>query len=336
MKHFLQKLMTKTDLGQSEMASAFDMIMSGQSTPAQTGSFLTALRMKGETIVEICGAASSMRRHAVFIDTAGASVVDTCGTGGDSLNTFNISTTAAFVAAGAGVRIAKHGNRAVTSKCGSADVLSALGVNIEAPPDVVEDCIRTIGIGFLFAQALHPAMKHAGSVRRDLGIRTIFNMLGPLTNPAGARGQILGVFSAELTETFAWVLKELGSKRALVVHGNDGMDEITTTTTTRISELRDGRIMTREFDPLPFIGKYATLSDLCGGDPQVNAAITRDVLIGRPGPHRDIVCLNAAGAIVASGLADDFGKAVGMAGESIDHGKATRVLEEMVQRTNAA
>lgn len=335
MKQYLQKLVAKTDLSQPEMAAAFDLIMSGQSSPAQTGAFLTALRMKGETTVEICGAAYSMRRHAVFVDTGGLPVVDTCGTGGDSLNTFNISTTAAFVAAGAGLRIAKHGNRAVTSQCGSADVLVALGVKLEASPDIVEDCIKTVGIGFLFAQALHPAMKHAGPVRKDLGIRTIFNMLGPLTNPAGAKGQILGVFSAELTETFAAVLKELGSKRALIVHGKDGMDEITTTTTTRISELRDGRITTREFDPLRFIDELAPLSALAGGDPQANAAITRNVLAGKTGPHRDIVCLNAAGAIIAGSKADDFETAIAMARESIDSGKAMQALDGLVKKTNS-
>ncbi|MEI6971874.1 MAG: anthranilate phosphoribosyltransferase [bacterium] len=334
MKQYLRKLVSRTDLTQTEMAEAFDFIMSGRSSPAQTGAFLAAMCMKGETIVEISGAAASMRRHAVFIDTAGLPVVDTCGTGGDSLNTFNISTTAAFVVAGAGVRVAKHGNRAVTSKCGSADVLAELGVNLDAKPHVVEDCIRTAGIGFLFAQSLHPAMKHAGPVRKDLGFRTVFNMLGPLTNPAGARGQILGVFSAELTETFAAVLKELGSKRALVVHGNDGMDEITTTTTTRISELRDGRITTREFDPLQHVDGYATLADLAGGDPQVNAAITRNVLAGIKGPHRDIVCLNAAGAIIAGGRADDFETAVSLARKAIDSGKAMQALEALVKASN--
>jgi len=336
MKQYLQNIVEKKDLSQPDMTAAFDLIMSGQSSPAQTAAFLTGLRMKGETVSEIAAAAASMRRHAVFIDTAGLQVVDTCGTGGDSLNTFNISTTAAFVAAGAGVPVAKHGNRAVSSKCGSADVLAALGVRIEVPADVVEDCIRTVGIGFLFAQALHPAMRHAGPVRRELGIRTIFNMLGPLTNPAGARGQILGVFSSELTPAFASVLKELGSRRALVVHGNDGMDEITTTTTTRISELRDGRISTYEFDPIRYIDRYASLAELEGGNPETNASILRMVLSGSGGPHRDIVCLNAAGAIVAGGKTDEFGAAVDMARRSIDTGAALRKLEELVARTAAS
>jgi len=336
MKQYLQTIVDKRDLTQTDMMAAFDLIMSGQSTPAQTAAFLVGLRMKGETVSEIAAAAASMRRHAVFVDTGGIPVVDTCGTGGDSLNTFNISTTAAFVAAGAGITVAKHGNRAVSSKCGSADVLSALGVKIDVPADVVEDCIRSVGIGFLFAQMLHPAMKHAGPVRRELGIRTIFNMLGPLTNPAGARGQILGVFSSELTPAFASALKELGSRRALVVHGNDGMDEITTTTTTRISELRDGKITTYEFDPGKYIEKFASMTDLEGGEPQANAAITKRVLSGEKGAHRDIVCLNAAGAIVAGGKTDRFDAAFDLAKQSIDSGAALRKLECLVARTTAA
>jgi anthranilate phosphoribosyltransferase len=334
MKQYLEKVIAGTDLTQDEMNEAFDLIMAGETTPAQMGGFLIGLRMKGETVSEIAGAAASMRRHAVLVDVGGKPVVDTCGTGGDGSNTFNISTTAAFVVAGAGVAVAKHGNKAVSSKCGSADVLDALGVKINVAPDIMEESIRDAGIGFLFAPALHPAMKHAMPVRKEMGVRTIFNMLGPLTNPAGAKGQILGVFSPELTEPFANVLKELGSDRALLVHGNDGMDEITTTTTTRISELRDGRVTTYDFDPTEHIDNYADAGDLAGGDPSQNAEIVRDILNGTPGPKRDIVCLNAAGAIIAGGRADSFKEALPLACASIDTGKALLALEGLVKVTN--
>jgi len=316
-----------------ETSAVFDRLMDGRFTPAQTGALLTALRMKGEGVEELTGAAAAMRRHAVLIDTGGLPVVDTCGTGGDRAGTFNISTTAALVVAGAGVPVAKHGNRAVTSKCGSADVLVALGVNIEAPPETVEECIRDIGIGFLFAQKLHPAMKHAAPVRRELGIRTIFNMLGPLTNPANARGQILGVFAPELTESFAAVLRTLGSKRAFIVHGRDGLDEITVTTTTRVTELHDGRLRTYELDPLPFIGAYHPADSLRGGSPQENAAITRRVLAGESGAARDIVLLNAAAGIVAGGKADDLRKGFELAEISIDSGQAAAKLQALIEHT---
>ncbi|MBM4149303.1 MAG: anthranilate phosphoribosyltransferase [Lentisphaerae bacterium] len=335
MKNQLQKLTGRADLTQAETEEAFDLIMDGQATPAQIGALLAALRTKGETVAEIAGGAASMRRHAVFIDAGGLPVVDTCGTGGDGSGTFNISTTAAFVAAGAGVPVAKHGNRAITSKCGSADLLAALGVNIEAAPSVVEECIREAGIGFLFAPRLHPAMKHAMGPRKELGVRTIFNMLGPLTNPAGAKGQIIGVFAAELTEPFAEVLKALGSRRAFVVHGHDGMDEITTTTATRMSELRDGRVLTYEFDPLPLIENYAEASGLAGGDTAENAGITRSVLAGEAGAARDIVRLNAAAAIVAGGKAADIREGWLAAGEAIDSGRAAKALEKLVEFSNA-
>ncbi|MBN1670669.1 MAG: anthranilate phosphoribosyltransferase [Kiritimatiellae bacterium] len=313
------------------MTEAFDRIMSGEVTPAQIGAFIVALRMKGETIEEISGAAASMRRHAVFVDPGGLPVVDTCGTGGDGSDSFNVSTTSAFVVAGAGVPVAKHGNRAVSSKCGSADVLKALGVNVEAAPEVVEECIRDAGIGFLFAPSLHPAMKHAIGPRREIGVRTIFNMLGPLTNPAGAKGQILGVFAAELTEPFAHVLKNLGSRRALIVHGQDGMDEITVTTTTRISELRNGQVRTYEFDPLPYIEHHHDAGDIAGGEPNENAERLKKVLAGEPGAARDIVLLNAAAGVIAGGKADDFKQAYGLARESIDSGRALQALEALVR-----
>lgn len=331
MKQYLQKIVAKENLTQGEMSEAFDLIMSGQATPAQIGALLMGLRIKGETVDEIAGGASSMRKHAVFVDCGGLPVVDTCGTGGDGSNTFNISTTAAFVVAGAGVPVAKHGNRAITSKCGSADVLAELGVNIDALPETVENCVREAGIGFLFAQKLHPAMKHAIGPRKELGVRTIFNMLGPLTNPAGAKGQIIGVFSAQLTEPFANVLKLLGSRRAFIVHGHDGMDEITTTTKTRVSELCDGRVKTYDFDPIQFTGEYSAAADLAGGDPAVNAEITRKVLAGEKGPRRDIACINAAAAIVSGGKALDMKQGWELAQNSIDSGRAQQALEMLVK-----
>jgi anthranilate phosphoribosyltransferase len=331
MKQYLQRIIAGENLALHEASDVFDLIMSGQATPAQIGGLLIGLRIKGETVDEIAGGASSMRRHAVFIDCGGLPVVDTCGTGGDDSHTFNISTTAAFVVAGAGVPVAKHGNRAITSKCGSADLLAELGVNIEALPETVENCVREAGIGFLFAPKLHPAMKHAMGPRKELGVRTIFNMLGPLTNPAGAKGQIIGVFSAELTESFAQVLKMLGSRRAFIVRGHDGMDEITTTTITRISELSEGRVKTYDFDPIQFIGEYSSSVDLNGGDPAVNAGITQKVLSGEKGAPRDIVCINAAAAIVAGGKAGDIKQGWEMAQQSIDSGSAKKALEMLVK-----
>jgi len=333
MKDTLQKLLQKQDLTDPEAVAAFDAIMDGQATPAQLGGFLTAMRMKGETPSEIAAAASSMRRHAVFVDPRGKPVVDTCGTGGDSLGTFNISTTAAFIVAGAGVPVAKHGNRSITSKCGSADVLAELGVNLDAPPDVMEESIHEVGIGFLFAAKLHPAMKHAMGPRRELGFRTIFNLLGPLTNPAGAKSQVLGVFAPEMTEVFADVLRRLGSHRVFVVHGRDGMDEITTTTTTRVSELRDGSVKTYNLDPLEFLDHYAKPDDLRGGDPATNAGLLRAVLSGEKGPRRDIACLNAAAGIVAGGKAADLRAGFQAACESVDSGRALLALDGLVRKS---
>ena len=335
MKQYLQKILDGSNLSQKEASEAFDLIMSGEATPAQIAGFIVALRMKGESVDEIAGGASSMRRHAIFIDTGGLPVVDTCGTGGDTCHTFNISTTAAFVVAGAGVPVAKHGNKAISSKCGSADLLIQLGVNVEVPPDKVEECVREAGIGFMFAPKLHPAMKHAMGPRRELGVRTIFNMLGPLTNPAGAKSQIIGVFSPELTEPFANVLRLLGSKRAFIVHGHDGMDEITTTAATRVSELNSGKVRTYELNPLDFITEYAVLADLAGGEPAANAEITRKVLSGEKGPCRDIVCLNAAAAIVAGGKAENLKDGWKLAEKSVDSGKAQKALENLIKLTNS-
>jgi len=334
MKQYLAKVIEKQDLTQGEMTEAFDLIMSGEATPSQIAGFIVALRMKGETVDEIAGGAASMRQHAVFVDPAGLPVVDTCGTGGDSCDTFNISTTSAIVVAGAGVPVAKHGNRAISSKCGSADLLAALGVKLDVPPEVEEEAIREAGIGFLFAPGLHPAMKYAMPPRKEMGVRTVFNMLGPLTNPAGAKNQIIGVFSPELTEPFANVLRLLGSKRAFIVHGHDGMDEMTTTTTTRVSELVDGQVKTYDFDPLEVLEDYAAPEDLAGGDAEANAAITRSILEGKAGAPRDIVCLNAGAAVVVGGKAANLKEGFAKAQESIDSGSALKALEMLVEVTN--
>ncbi len=335
MQAVLQQVVQGRNLTEAQMVSAFDKIMNGEATPAQLGALLTALRMKGETVDELSGACQSMRRHAVLVDPRGRKVVDTCGTGGDGLGTFNISTTAAFVVAGAGVPVAKHGNRSITSRCGSADVLAQLGVNLDAAPEVMEECLQEVGIAFLFAPKLHPAMKHAMGPRRELGVRTVFNMLGPLTNPSGAKAQIIGVFAPELTEPFAEVLRLLGSRRAFVVHGHDGMDEITTTTTTRVSELVNGAVKTYELDAQDFVGDHAALKDLAGGTPAENAATTRRVLDGAPGPCRDIACLNAAAAIVAGGGAQTLRQGWDLAAEAVASGRARKALEDLVRISQA-
>ena len=335
MQPILNKLIQRQNLTRNEMTQAMDQIMDGKATPAQIAAFLTALRLKGETVDEVTGAAETMRRHAVFIDAGARTVVDTCGTGGDGANTFNISTTTAFVAAGAGICVAKHGNRAVSSKCGSADVLVALGVNIEADPAVMEHCIQEHGIGFLFAPKMHPAMKYAAPVRRELGFRTLFNMLGPLTNPAGATGQVLGVFAAPLTEMFANVLRQLGTRRAFVVHGMDGLDEITATGCTRVCELRDGQVRTYELSAELIFGESCHPKDLAGGEPARNAEILRGILNGTTqGAPRNVVLLNAAAAIVAGEKADRFEDGLRLAAESIDAGAALGKLEALIAATH--
>jgi anthranilate phosphoribosyltransferase len=336
MKAYLEKVMARQDLTQEEAREAFDTIMSGRASPAQMAGFLVAMRMKGETPAELAGGALSMRSHAVQIDVGTLRVVDTCGTGGTGCHAFNVSTTGAFVTAGAGVPVAKHGNRSITSTCGSADVLEALGVNLDVTAETVEQCIRDAGIGFMFAPRMHPAMKHAMGTRKELGIRTMFNMLGPLTNPARARCQVLGVFAPELTESFANVLRLMGSERAFVVHGLDGMDEITTTSGTRVSELKDGDVTTYELDPTEFVDSLATPQDLAGGDPATNAAIARAVLLGEAGAARDIVCLNAGAAIVAGGKAESLAQGVELARSAIDSGRAEAALASLVQITNGS
>lgn len=331
----IQKVVNGENLTEQEAIDVMNIIMGGEATDAQIASFITALRLKGETIEEITGCARVMREKATKIQTNRPLVVDTCGTGGDGAHTFNISTTAAFVAAGAGVPIAKHGNRSVSSRCGSADVLKTLGVNIEVEPDVISRCVDKIGIGFLFAPLLHGAMKYAIGPRREIGIRTIFNILGPLTNPAGAQAQVLGVYDANLTEPLAKVLNNLGSKHVFVVHGKDGLDEITTTTDTQVSELANGAVRTYTLNPEEVGISKATSQDLIGGTPEENAVITLDILQGKSGPKRDIVLLNTAEAIVAGGKADNLRQGIDIAVDAIDSGRALEKLEALKEMTNS-
>ncbi|MCK5784725.1 MAG: anthranilate phosphoribosyltransferase, partial [Desulfobacterales bacterium] len=274
-----------------------------------------------------------MRKKALRIQTSAPTVIDTCGTGGDGLKTFNISTTTAFVVAGSGVTVAKHGNRSISSQCGSADLLEALGVKIDTDPEVVEEAVNEIGIGFLFAPVYHGAMKYAGKARMEVGIRSIFNMLGPLTNPAAANCQLLGVFAPELTEMFANALRLLGTKRAFVVHGHDGLDEISVCAPTRVSELRDGLINTYDINAEQYVGRLAEPGDLVGGMPSENAEITKKILNGEKGPKRDVVVLNSAAALVAASVAGDIKEGIGRAKESLDSGVAVKKLAELVEFT---
>jgi anthranilate phosphoribosyltransferase len=324
----------------AEQAEAVtDQIMTGEATPAQIAGFLVALRVKGETADEITGCARAMRRAAVQVRPSRSDVVDTCGTGGDCAGTFNISTTAAFVVAGAGLGVAKHGNRSVSSQSGSADVLEALGVNLSLTPDQVAQAIDEIGIGFLFAPNFHPAMRYAIGPRRELGVRTVFNLLGPLTNPAGATAQVLGVYDASLTQVLARVLQQLGSRAAYVVHGHGGLDELTTTGPSRVSCFGvapgNGDVITEMLDPCALGFSEAEPRELLGGDPQENARITRGVLDGRDlGTRRDVVLLNAAAALVAGGTATDLPEGIARAAESIDSGSALRALQALVDYSN--
>ncbi len=333
-KEAIENIVGQKNLSESEMMEVMDEVMSGTATPAQIAAFMTALRMKGETVEEVTGAARVMRQKATRLDARASVVVDTCGTGGDKLNTFNISTTAAFVVAGAGITVAKHGNRAVSSGCGSADVLESLGVNINVNQEVVEECLQEIGIGFLFAPLLHGAMKYAIGPRREIGIRTIFNMLGPLTNPAGANCQLIGVYSTQLTEMFAGVLKNMGTKRAFIVHGSDGMDEATVTGATRISELKNGSVITYNIDPFDIFGDTYDIGELAGGSPSQNADITLNVLSGRDNACRKITLLNAALAIMAGEKAANIAEGIALAAESIDSGAAMKKLKALVKLTN--
>lgn len=321
------------DLSEEQMTEAMRDIMEGKATDAQIGALLTALRMKGETVEEITGAAKVMREKVTRIK-APAYTVDTCGTGGDMSHTFNISTTAALIVAACGVPVAKHGNRSVSSSCGSADVLEALGIKIDLEPQKVEKCLEETGFGFMFAPLFHPAMKFAIGPRKEMGIRTVFNILGPLTNPAGAERQVLGVFSDKLTEPMARVLGNLGAKHAFVVHGEDGLDEITNTDRTRVTELKNGHIASYFISPEDINFNKAKIGDLKGGNAKENAAITIEILKGEKGPKRDIVLMNAAAALITGDKAKDFYEAVNLASNIIDSGAGLKKLEDVKKVSN--
>ncbi len=332
---YLNKIFDRRDLTPNEMEEAFRIITNGEVPHSQVGAFLAALRMKGVSRAELVGAARMLRRAAAFIDCGQREVVDVVGTGGDGSNSFNISTTSAFVAAGAGVPVAKHGNRAASSRCGSADVLGALGYNLEAPIPVIENAIVENGIGFLYAAKLHPVLAHVAVLRRELRIRTIFNMLGPLCNPAGARSIVLGVYAPELTELFAGALHELGFRRALVVHGMEGIDEISCCGPTRVTELKDGEIHTRELLPELLIGECYDPSEIVGGTPAENAVILRSVLDGNnQGGARASVLLNAGATIYVAGMAATLQDGIRMAEKSIDSGAALAKLEQLIEASH--
>lgn len=336
-KDAIGKIVKGVDLTTEEMVSVMEEVMTGGASPAQIGSFITALRMKGETVPEITGAAKVMREKATRVDVPldlHETLIDTCGTGGDESMTFNISTATAFVAAGSGLTVAKHGNRSVSSKSGSADVLKALGVNIEAEVSNVENCLSEAGIGFLFAPLLHGAMKYAAPVRREIGIRTFFNVLGPLTNPAGAKRQLMGVYDPVLTDILAKVLANLGSTHAFVVRGEDGLDEITLADGTKITELKDGSIRTYHITPEDFGFERCRPEDLKGGGPEENAEIIIGVLNGEKGPARDVVLMNGGAAIAAGGLAGSIEEGIALARGAIDSGEAMKRLEKLKAITN--
>lgn len=332
----IERVLRGEHLSSEEAEQVMGIVMAGQATPAQIGALLAGLRAKGETIAEIAGFARAMRGYATRVQPQRRPLIDTCGTGGDGADTFNISTTAAFVAAGAGVAVAKHGNRSVSSQCGSADVLKALGVNLEISPEMVARCIDEVGFGFLFAPLLHPAMKHAVGPRREMGVRTVFNILGPLTNPAGATLQIIGVYAPELVEVIAHVLQELGASAAYVVYNSQGMDELCTAGTNFIACLRDGVVRTYELPGESLGLTPAPLEALRGGGPEENAGITRAILAGERGPRRDVVLLNAGAALHVAGVARDLKEGIAMAAESIDAGRAAQVLEHLVRFTQEA
>ncbi len=323
------------NLSSDEMAAVMRLIMTGEATPAQVGGFLIGLRMKGETVEEVAAAAGVMRDLSTRVKVDHEHLVDTCGTGGDASGSFNISTASAFVVAAAGGKVAKHGNRSVSSKSGSADVLEAAGVNLEQTPEQVAACVNDIGVGFMFAPMHHSAMKHAIGPRREMAVRTIFNVLGPLTNPAGAPNQVLGVFSKDWVKPLAEVLKQLGSDHVLVVHADDGLDEISIGAQTHVAELKDGEVTTYTVQPEDFGMQRADLSEIRAEDAEHSLRIIRSVLANEPGPAKDIVCLNAGAAIYAAGLAVSFAEGVGRAQEVIASGEAAGKLEQLVAATNA-
>ncbi|MFC1929631.1 anthranilate phosphoribosyltransferase [Chloroflexota bacterium] len=329
-KEAISYLISGRSLTREEAAAVMEEIMQGEATQAQIGSFITALRMKGETVDEIIGLAKTMRAKAMLVKVS-QSVVDTCGTGGDGALTFNISTAAAFVAAGAGLKVAKHGNRAMSSQCGSADVLEALGVKIDLNAEQVQQCLEEVGIGFMFAPVFHPAMKHAAGPRREIGIRTVFNILGPLTNPAGAKAQVLGVADGSLGEKLASVLRGLGCEHALVVHGEDGLDEITITGKTQVSELKNGDIKSYSINPEDLGLSRASPDSLKGGTVEENASILRNAVAGIPGPQYDAVLANAAAVLLAGDKAKTLQEGITLAREVSESGKALVKLEQLIQ-----
>jgi anthranilate phosphoribosyltransferase len=320
---------TGQDLTEEQAASAMAEIMEGVATPSQIAGLVIALRMKGERTDELTGFAKTMRNKATVVPHHQATLLDTCGTGGDGAHTFNISTTVAIVASSAGAKVAKHGNRALSSQTGSSEVLAALGVKIELTPEQIGRCIDEIGIGFLFAPALHEAMKHAGPTRKELGVRTLFNLLGPLTNPAGAKRQLIGVFEGDFVEPMAGVLQRMGTEQAWVVHGHDGLDELSTTDESRVAELKGGKVRSFYVNPDDLGLERASLSDLKGGDAALNASLTLAVLKGEHGPKRDIVLLNAAAALVVAGLAETLKEGIAVAAKAIDGGKSLEKLEAL-------
>lgn len=347
-KKAIARVVEKVDLSEGEMIEVMGQIMSGEATPAQTAAFITALRMKGETVDEITGAARVMREWATRIRVGKdvldidrddinidrETILDVVGTGGDCTNTFNISTTVSFVVSACGVKVAKHGNRSVSSLCGSADVIEKMGINLDVTPETVEQCINQVGIGFLFAPALHGAMKYSIGPRREIGIRTIFNILGPLTNPAGADCQVMGVYSPELVETLAGVLHKLGCRHGFVVHGMDGMDEVTVTTETLVAEVTHEGVKLSTIRPEDFGINRGSMADLRGGDAAVNAEIVRSVLAGAKGPKRDIVILNAAYGLMAANKVTSVLEGMTLAAEAIDSGSALAQLEKLKEITN--
>lgn len=338
-KELISKIVGGNDLTETEMENAMDEIMSGQATPAQIGAFITGLRLKGETVDEITGAARTMRAKATKIKVSldpssiDQTILDIVGTGGDGTRTFNVSTTTAFVAAGAGITVAKHGNRAVSSMCGSADVLERLGVNLNITSKDVEKCVNEIGIGFLFAPVFHGAMKHAAGPRREIGIRSIFNLLGPVTNPAGASVLVLGVYDLDLTDKIAMVLNRLGTREAFVVCGEGTFDEISICGPTRVSHLKNGEVKTFKMTPEEYGFKRAAIEDIVGGNAEENADIVMNLLAGEKGPKRDMVLLNAAAAFVAASRAKDFKEGIRIGEDSIDSGKASKKLERLIEFT---
>lgn len=347
-KEAISRVVERINLSEGEMIEVMGQIMSGEATPAQTASFITALRMKGETVDEITGAARVMRERATRIRVGKnvldidrddinidrETILDVVGTGGDCTNTFNISTTVSFVVSACGVKVAKHGNRSVSSLCGSADVIEKMGINLDVTPETVEQCINQVGIGFLFAPALHGAMKYSIGPRREIGIRTIFNILGPLTNPAGADCQVMGVYRPELVEILAGVLHKLGCRHGFVVHGMDGMDEVTVTTETLVGEVTPEGVKLFTIRPEDFGISRCSMNDLRGGDAVINAGIVQSVLKGEKGPKRDIVLLNAAYALVAAGKSESVQEGMALAAEVIDNGSAMTQLEKLKEITN--